>query len=61
MKTKSLTGLALLTTLAACGGGGGGGGGTGFTPIQVSDLGSINTAAISNGFEVQYRKLQAMV
>ena len=57
MKTKSLTGLALLTTLAACGGGGGGGGGTGFTPIQVSDLGSINTAAISNGFASAIQKI----
>ena len=48
MKTKALTGLALVTALSACGGGGGGG--TSFTPIKVSDLGSINTAAISNGF-----------
>ena len=28
MKTKALTGIALLTALSACGGGGGGGGGT---------------------------------
>src|SRR6056300_833956 len=48
MKAKTLTGLALVTALSACGGGGGGG--TSFTPIKVSDLGSINTAAISNGF-----------
>ena len=51
MKTKALTGIALLTALQACGGGGGsGGGGTGFTPIQVSNLGSISTTSISNGF-----------
>jgi len=51
MKTKALTGLALVTALSACGGGGGGdGGGTSFTPIQVSNLGSISTTAISNGF-----------
>jgi subtilisin family serine protease len=42
--------LASTTTLAACGGGGGGGGGNDYTPIQVTNLGSVNTAAISNGF-----------
>ncbi len=41
--------LASTTTLAACGGGGGGGGND-YTPIQVTNLGSVNTAAISNGF-----------
>ena len=40
MKTKALTGIALLTALSACGGGGGGGGGNRFIPIKVSDLGS---------------------
>ena len=50
MTTKALTGLALVTALSACGGGGGGGDGNSFTPIQVSDLGSISTTAISNGF-----------
>ena len=49
MKTKALTGIALLTALSLCGGGGGGGGGKRFTAIKVSDLGSINTAPISNG------------
>jgi len=48
MKTKALTGLALVTALSACGGGGGGG--TNFTPIKVSDLGTVDTSAISNGF-----------
>lgn len=56
MKTKALTGLALVTALSACGGGGGGGG-SGFTPIEVSDLGSINTAAISNGFASAIQKI----
>ena len=55
MKTKALTGLALVTALSACGGGGGGG--DGFTPIKVSDLGSINTAAISNGFASAIQKI----
>jgi len=55
MKTKTLTGLALVTALSACGGGGGGG--TDFTPIKVSDLGSINTAAISNGFASAIQKI----
>ena len=55
MKTKALTGLALVTALSACGGGGGGG--TDFTPIKVSDLGSINTAAISNGFASAIQKI----
>ena len=57
MKTKALTGLALVTALSACGGGGGGGGGTNFTPIEISDLGSINTAAISNGFASAIQKI----
>ena len=42
--------LASTTALAACGGGGGGGDGSNYTPIQVTNLGSVNTAAISNGF-----------
>ena len=43
--------LASTTALAACGGGGGGGGGGDtFTPVKVTDLGSVNTASISNGF-----------
>ena len=41
--------LASTTALAACGGGGGGDG-SNYTPIQVTNLGSVNTAAISNGF-----------
>ena len=56
MKTKALTGLALVTALSACGGGGGGGG-TNFKPIEISDLGSINTAAISNGFASAIQKI----
>ena len=42
--------LASTTVLAACGGGGGGGGGNNFTPIEVTNLGSVSTTAISNGF-----------
>ena len=42
--------LASTTALAACGGGGGGGGGDTFTPITVTNLGSVNTSSISNGF-----------
>ena len=34
MKTKALTGIALLTALSACGGGGGGGGGKSIYPIK---------------------------
>ena len=41
--------LASTTALAACGGGGGGDG-SNYTPIKVTNLGSVNTAAISNGF-----------
>ena len=41
--------LASTTVLAACGGGGGGGGNN-FTPIEVTNLGSVSTTAISNGF-----------
>ncbi len=55
MFNKSFTTMLLASTtaLAACGGGGGGGGGgsdTGFTPIQVSNLGSVDITDISNGF-----------
>ena len=57
MKTKALTGIALISALSACGGGGGGGGGTNFKPIEISDLGSINTAAISNGFASAIQKI----
>jgi len=42
--------LASTTALAACGGGGGGGGGDTYTPITVTNLGSVNTSSISNGF-----------
>lgn len=49
-KSFSTALLASTTALAACGGGGGGGGGDSYTPIQVTNLGSVNTAAISNGF-----------
>ena len=50
-KSFSTALLASTTALAACGGGGGGGGdGSNYTPIQVTNLGSVNTAAISNGF-----------
>ena len=55
MKVKALTGLALISALSACGGGGGGG--TNFKPIEISDLGSINTAAISNGFASAIQKI----
>ena len=41
--------LASTTALAACGGSSGGDG-SNYTPIQVTNLGSVNTAAISNGF-----------
>ena len=57
MKTKALTGIALISALSACGGGGSGGGGTNFKPIEISDLGSINTAAISNGFASAIQKI----
>ena len=42
--------LAGTTALTACGGGGGGGGGDNFTPVNVTNLGSVNTSSISNGF-----------
>ena len=49
---KAITSVlfASTTALAACGGGGGGGGGNNFTPISVTNLGSVNTSSISNGF-----------
>ena len=49
---KAITSVlfASTTALAACGGGGGGGGGDTFTPITVTNLGSVNTSSISNGF-----------
>jgi len=53
MLSKSFTTvlLASTTALAACGGGGGGGGGNGGgTPIQITNLGSVNTNGISSGF-----------
>jgi subtilisin family serine protease len=48
--TKTLTGLALLTSLAACGGGGGGGGGVSISPPTEINFGSIANANVDMSF-----------
>ena len=48
--TKTLTGLALLTSLAACGGGGGGGGSVSISPPTQINFGSIANANVDMGF-----------
>ena len=53
--TKTLTGLALLTSLAACGGGGGGGGGgVSISPPTQINFGSIANATVDMSFISQY-------